>query len=165
MVAEELFARSAGAAAARWRRAGLDGAHLRHLQALRLERCDREHKDGRPPDDADLVARALALLEGFAAYPVGAYPTVERLHVGCARYFSPQAHSAALTARCVREVKVKNDAYSASVFSRCRAQRSRAYHRADRSGASHAEAVHRAASDRPRNTGPAAPAHHGLRQR
>ena len=37
------------------------------LQALRLERCERDHKDGRPPDDADLVVRALALLEGFAA--------------------------------------------------------------------------------------------------
>ena len=37
------------------------------LQALRPERCDRDHKDGRPPGDADLVVHALALLEGFAA--------------------------------------------------------------------------------------------------
>ena len=53
MVAEDFFAGPPGPAVARWRRAGLDGAHLRQLQALRLERCDRDHKDGGPPDDAD----------------------------------------------------------------------------------------------------------------
>jgi len=36
-------------------------------------------KGGRPPDNADLVVRALSFLEGFEAYPVGAYPTAERL--------------------------------------------------------------------------------------
>ena len=39
-------------------------------------------KDGRLPDDADLVVRALALLEGFAAYPVGALPH-RRTSAGC----------------------------------------------------------------------------------
>jgi hypothetical protein len=48
------------------------------LQALRPERCDRDHKDGRPPDNADLVVRALAFLEGFEADSVCA-PTAERL--------------------------------------------------------------------------------------
>ena len=41
------------------------------------ELVNRDDKDGRPPDDADLVVRALAFLEGFAAYPVGAYPTAD----------------------------------------------------------------------------------------
>jgi hypothetical protein len=34
-------------------------------------------KGGRPPDNADLVVRALSFLEGFEAYPVGAYPTAD----------------------------------------------------------------------------------------
>ena len=65
------------------------------LQALRPERCDRDHKDGRPPDDADLVVRALAFLEGFAAYPVGA-PTAERLPA--ARYSASRRHLASCPA-------------------------------------------------------------------
>ena len=39
-------------------------------------------KDGGLPDGADLVVRALALLEGFAAYPVGA-PPHRRTSAGC----------------------------------------------------------------------------------
>ena len=49
---------------------------------------------------------ALSLvLEGFAAYPVGAYPTAECLRCRL-RGTSPQAHSATLTVRRVREAKV-----------------------------------------------------------
>jgi hypothetical protein len=40
------------------------------------ELIDRD-KGGRPPDDADLVVRALAFLEDFEAYPLGAYPTAD----------------------------------------------------------------------------------------
>ena len=73
---------------ARWRRADLDAAHLprfagravatKRSASSRANSVNRDDKDGRPPDDADLVVRALALLEGFAAYPV-CVPTAERL--------------------------------------------------------------------------------------
>ena len=45
---------------------------MKRSAAFARELVDRDDKDGRPPDDADLVVRALALLEGFAALPVGA---------------------------------------------------------------------------------------------
>jgi hypothetical protein len=59
---------------------------LRVVQWRRNDRCTARElvnrKDGRLPDDADLVVRALALLEGFAAYPVGA-PPHRRTSAGC----------------------------------------------------------------------------------
>ena len=51
---------------------------LRVVRWRRNDRCTarepRQPQDGRLPDDADLVVRALALLEGFAAYPVAPTP-------------------------------------------------------------------------------------------
>ena len=59
---------------------------LRVVQWRRNDRCTARElvnrKDGRLPDDADLVVRALTLLDGFAAYPVGA-PPHRRTSAGC----------------------------------------------------------------------------------
>ena len=67
---------------------------LRVVQWRRNDRCTARElvnrKDGRLPDDADLVVRALALLEGFAAYPVAPHTTAERLPA--ARYSTSSLH-------------------------------------------------------------------------
>jgi ATP-dependent DNA helicase RecD-like protein/AAA domain-containing protein len=75
-VAED-FCRTARSGSGSMASSGLDGAHLRQSQALRLERCDRGHKGGRLLMTL-IWSPALSLFwKALGAYPVGAYPTAD----------------------------------------------------------------------------------------